>query len=281
MKKIAFVALLIFIVAFQIFNFVNRFKKASEVDGTVFQSVANKFQKCLPFKRSLENNVILRIDDVQATYLRDVSIRMAKDAFKLQAPVTFSVIPVNIESDLKLNNFIGANLCNIEIALHGFNHQDEPPEFEGITKEEANEKIVKGSKALKDTYNITPEVFIPPRNIYSKGTLDALKENNFKVLSSWGGESYFDYTAALNDLENGSTPEHSVNDVLEICLGSFVKKTPCVIMLHPQEFVLENKFNEEKYADYLALLDVLSKNGANFVTFMDVYNFENAEHKLP
>ncbi len=69
-----------------------------------------------------EHNVILRLDDVQAYGWSDVSIRMMDDAISNDMPIVAGIIPKDLAEDKKLVNFLERESCNIEFALHGYDH---------------------------------------------------------------------------------------------------------------------------------------------------------------
>ena len=273
MRKYFYKTALFLILFFQFFNFSQLLYSSASAQDSLLLRVKDKLIACKPFERTPKNSVILRIDDIQAGYLHDTQIRMAEDAFEIGAPVTFGIIPKDLASDRVLTNFIRENSCNIEVALHGLNHDTHPPEFESLTYEEAAKKIVHGKYLFKEALKIDPIIFIPPENVYSEGTLEALATNGFKVVSAGQG-NYYDYSVAMHYFEEGNDDfTHDVDYILDYCLGEFSAGRTCIIMLHPQEFATNDALDEEKYARYLDLLAKLKEKEANFIGFMDLYNW--------
>ncbi len=232
------------------------------------------FHRCEPlnyFKK--EKNIILRIDDIQAFAWRDISIKMVNEAFKRKMPVVLAVIPVGLEKDRKIVNYLKKNLCNIEIAQHGWDNNiynnPDIPEFGELNEKEAYERIIKGKKVLQKITKDPIITFIPPNNIYSSGTAVALEKTGFKIISN-EGSGYFDYTASTYDFEHHKLTK--VTEVINECKEGLLRKNLCIIMLHPQDYATEGRLDEEKYKNYLKLLDELEKMDVGFVKIKDLIN---------
>ncbi|MDP2090929.1 MAG: DUF2334 domain-containing protein [Candidatus Gracilibacteria bacterium] len=241
-------------------------------------SLLKNYHKCFNDSNLIPNKkyVILRIDDIQAYYLRDVSIKMINDGFSRNIPFTLGVIPMNLDTDNIMVDYLKANKCNLELGLHGFNNRQDFPEFKDVTKEEAIIKIDAGLDQLKKIVKKEDVItFIPPDNVYSTGTIDAVKSKNLKIISG-EGKGYFDYTVStyffdkkqLNDTDSIIT---SVNN-------SFKDKSFAIVMIHPQDYVNDiGDIDEVKYSKYLDLLDRLKSEGYSFTTMKDYFNYLNKE----
>lgn len=227
----------------------------------------NLFCNSIP-KNENNKKVVLRIDDVQAHYLRDISIKIAKDAFSHKAPVVFGVIPYGIEDDKEIYSFMQKNACNVELAQHGWNHSTNPPEFKNLSKDEAYEKIVKGKEVLENITSKDVVTFIPPENAYSNGTAIALKELGFEVLTG-EGEGFHDYHASFYNHDRQTFVQ--VSEILNTCNNVYDSGNElCVILIHPRDFTTNDRLNPVKYNQYLILLDELVKRDVSFVTFRDL-----------
>jgi hypothetical protein len=229
---------------------------------------------CESFKTDpKENKVILRIDDIQAFYWRDLSIRMIEDAFKKEMPLVLGVIPVGLGKDRAIVNYLKRNSCNLEIAQHGLTHkifsESDVPEFKNLTESEAYERIIGGKGILEKITDESIVSFIPPNNIYSSGTESALKKAGFKIISA-EGDGYFDYTTFTYDFKSDKyTP---VSEIMNECQKAFKKNNLCVIMIHPQDYATDGELDKEKYKNYLELLDEVEKMDIEVVKMKDLIN---------
>lgn len=214
---------------------------------------------------------ILRIDDPHADFYTDVVIKMTNDANSLNAPVVLAVIPHDLEKDGKLYDFLEMSNCKIEIALHGWDHSANPPEFSNLSMKDAYIRIQRGKSVLEKVTEEPLVTFVPPENKYSEGTRQAALNAGFKVISSEaGGEWFFGYTSSTYDFDiNELVP---VDQVIKNCDYGFKEHNLCVIMLHPQDYVTDGKLDDEKYKNYLELLNRLISQNASFVTFKDFFN---------
>lgn len=239
---------------------------------------SDRFYTCeLEVNRTVSDKVvILRLDDVQAYGWAPISIRMIRDARAMGMPVVAGVIPQNLLDDKRMVRFLKRQTCNIELAIHGFDHggtylddTSSTGEFASLNKEQALSRLERGERILSEVTDSKPYSFIPPQNALSDESRNALLERAFPVLSGEGDE-YFDYDAATwNFTENAYVP---YDIVLEQCESSFAMgDEECVIMLHPQDFSNDdNSLNEERYQDYLQLLAGIQERGYSVVTFSDV-----------
>lgn len=222
--------------------------------------------KALPKKEDWRVKAILRIDDVQGYGWSDISKRMMSDAFSYNAPVTIAAIPNKLVEDKSLTSFLNKNHCNIDIALHGWDHSENPPEFAQIDAQSASERIKNGLAVLK---KITPKpisVFIPPQNLYSEAAKSELLAKGFKAISS-EGETEYDYNAATFDFTTSRLK--STEEVFDECKKAFVEYGRCIIMLHPQDYANGTKMDREKYKSYLELLKTLDQSQVLFTTIAD------------
>ena len=212
-------------------------------------------------------NVIIRIDDIQKGAYENITYLMINTALAKNIPLTLGIIPQGISEDDKLINFLKNNKCYLEIALHGYTHDEENPEFENLSFEKADLKIQQG---LKELSQIDNEIvtFIPPQNIYSKGTLEALTKNGIRILSDEGSGQY-DYSTTTFDFdENHIVP---FNEVVIDCMAEFADNNICIIMVHPQDYLDKNGvINLKKFENYTRLLDTLKFQNASFIRFKDI-----------
>ena len=219
-----------------------------------------------------DKNVILRLDDIQGHAWQDTQITMLDDVMKDDIPMSLGVIPKGLRGDKRIYYFLKRNRCKFEIAQHGWDHggqyDEESPEFVDLSKEDAYKRIMRGKKVLEKLVEGSITTFIPPNNAYSKGTAEALDIAGFTVLSA-AKDSEYGYTVSTFD---GSLKELTpISDVLDACEKSWVDGKTCIIMLHPQDYMTDNKLDRAKYENYfLPLLQGLSSLDADFITFEDL-----------
>jgi predicted deacetylase len=253
-------------------------------NNTLFSVVRNSWCNDVieePVLKRTDKIVILRLDDVQAFAWTDISIRIIKDSYKYNAPVVAWVIPKTIHEDLRLENFLKRENCNIEIAMHGWDHYGKPSEilwqkyvteFWEISREEAKERFLSGITVLKkyNNNNKAPITFIPPFNLISNEARGASLESWIKVISSiWAW--FYDYHASTYNFDNKRLIR--VENIVSDCEKSFETSPVCVIMVHPQDYSNSKKeLDEELYHDYyVRLLDELKKRNVKFATFEQIY----------
>jgi peptidoglycan/xylan/chitin deacetylase (PgdA/CDA1 family) len=218
--------------------------------------------------------VILRLDDVQAYGWSDVSIKIMEDTLARNMPIMASVIPLHLETDSNITQFIEDNDCAIEIGIHGYDNityidpktNSHYGEFALLDTETARNKIEKARSTISKYTKQPLKVFIPPDNQVSEGALTALQEEGLTIITS-EGEEYFDYDAATYDFLNKTFIPAST--VIQDCEAVFDRgDSLCVIMLHPQDFVDKGgSINTDRYAEYTKILDYLQSEKIPVLTF--------------
>lgn len=218
------------------------------------------------YHQTSDRNIVLRIDDIQAYYLRDIQIRMIQDALRMNRTLSLAVIPVGLLDDKELSRFLKENRCSLEIGLHGYDNTDF--EFLDISYKEANNKIKKGLKILKE---IEPKVitFIPPNNEISEQGRRAVYNNGLKIISSGFENREFGFSVSTYDWKNHAFTDYK--EILEGCENELNKNETCIIMIHPQDYTKNNELDSEKYDEYLTLLNKIDELNATIVTFRDLY----------
>jgi Uncharacterized protein conserved in bacteria (DUF2334) len=222
--------------------------------------------------------VVLRLDDVQAYSWRGISIQMIQDAQRFNAPIVAWVIPKNLTEDHVLTRFLERENCNIEIAMHGWDHSGTGitglqsqyiTEFGNISYVEARRRIAMAKEVLEPLSGKPITTFIPPFNIASPGAVGAIRDEWIRVLSSIGTWVYDYHSTTYNFDKKRIVP---ATEILTNCAGSFAEKEPCVIMMHPQDYAnIDKTIDEDPYnAHYIALLKYFSDMGVVFVTFDDL-----------
>ncbi len=227
-----------------------------------------------------QNEIILRLDDAGAWHYDDLVPKIAEDVTSRNLSLVIGVIPEKISQDGIFLTYMRELLKNpnIEVAMHGYSHDEE--EFKDATLEEAREWISQGKEEIIKQLKVVPITFIPPYNVYSKDTLTALKEYDFKVIAEDQGEYVLTkdmlilgYTAKTFDF--GTNENIPVELIINNCKDSLEERGYCQIMIHPQDFLTDPELDGPreldliKYAEFLRLLDELNKLNADSTTFKD------------
>ncbi len=71
-----------------------------------------------------DRNIVLRIDDIQANYNKDIEIKMLDELKKRNLTASLGVIPVSLFEDKEISKYLTENRCDFEIALHGYDNSD-------------------------------------------------------------------------------------------------------------------------------------------------------------
>ncbi len=230
-------------------------------------------QTCVAFPKELsQKTVIMRVDDIQAYTWKETSIKMLEDAVALDIPLTLGIIPIGFLEDVELVEALKKHSCNMEFALHGWDHNAGPdglqPEFVELSKSEALERLKPGLAVVSELSGQPVSLWIPPQNVQSTGTVEALTELGITRISA-EGSGIFDYDATTYDY--GVSELVMPAQVIATCEQVFQTKTTCVIMLHPQDFATGDVHEKEKYQRYyLDLLTLLKEREYTFARFAEI-----------
>jgi peptidoglycan/xylan/chitin deacetylase (PgdA/CDA1 family) len=227
---------------------------------------------CEPFGIDNQSDrlVLIRLDDVQAYAWRDTTERMVDDSMDKKVPLVLGVIPYNLNSDRLTLGMIKKNLCNIEVAQHGWSNDDfshDTEKIESLERSQIYRNLIDGKKSLYSSTGEIPISFIPPTNYHNNQTREIIKESNFSIISSQGTSPY-DYTAMTYDFQTNTTISNEV--IISQCEEAFKQKRLCVIMTHPQEFSTDGNLDEAKYKKFTELLSSLQERNVSFVRFKDI-----------
>ncbi len=223
--------------------------------------------------------IILRMDDVQDYSARQSQQYLIRSILDKNLALSIGIIPENFGADKNMLVFLLEQSKNqkLEIALHGFDHSAE--EFKPLSYEEASVRIQAGSAKLESIFGRKPIVFIPPYNVYNDNTLLALSDQNFVVLSALDefrqvgslrligrNARVVNYSEKEND-EGGYLPPQIT---LSECKKGLDQFNLCVIMFHPQEYVIDKErkiLDENRILEFEFLLAELQKLNAETTTF--------------
>ena len=136
-------------------------------------------------------NVVFRLDD--PTLQSDsVSMRALKLFNEKQVPLSIAMVACDKQEQPILPTTADSLYMselqdrNIELTLHGFNHQDinQQGEFGGLSYAEAQRRVRIGLDILKSAVSQDIVTFIPPFNAFNDSTLVAMKDNGQFILSA-------------------------------------------------------------------------------------------------
>lgn len=255
--------------------------KADPANDTSYDSIilANmESHKNLTYEFPNEPSYILRLDDVQSLAWSDVSMQIINDTLSRNMSITIAIIPTRSNYDSSgIIKYINTQKDNphLEIAQHGCNHIYY--EYDNLSVEKVEPTTMQGLRCLYRDYNVTPVTFIPPNNhIASENntTVNILNDMGFKILSTTGnvrdeGDMVnVGQTIATIDGTVLNSPER----IMEKCEWDFENQNLSVIMIHPQDYVGDDRktLDPEKYSTYLELLNELNNTEAQSITFRDL-----------
>lgn len=247
-------------------------------DQNNIKLVEDALYECQPINiPNSDKYVILRLDDVQAYGWTDISIKMMNDTLERKKTITAGVIPKNIHDDKRIVEFFKKHDCNVEIAIHGYDHgigeysEETDGEFALLSKEEAKERLTLAEVEINKISKQKPVTFIPPNNQLSEGARDAIQNEILPIISS-EGKNYFDYNASTWNFVTKSFI--GADEVIANCENSFNQgDNLCIIMLHPQDFSNSDlSINEDHYNEFIKILDYIESNNIPAITFKEIAN---------
>jgi len=221
-----------------------------------------------------ERTVILRIDDITPWNNLNLMEAMTREIIDRDYGASLGIIPKRMEEDRELIIWLQEINQNekVELSQHGHEHSFE--EFGNLNYEQALEKIELGKEIMMKYFGEIPLNFIPPYNLASNETIDALKDSGFKTYS--GGTR--DKLVEENFIREGydaTTYKYFTEEfiyaeeVLEDCNNSLDEKGICVIMFHPQDFTEDGKIVDWKYQEFIKVLEGLEGLDAQVVSFRE------------
>jgi predicted deacetylase len=281
LKFLASVCIILTVLFFTGRNLTSLLSESVTGSDSIFSVLRDQFctQKVqIPDLDQNKKMVILRLDDVQAFSWSDISMKIVQDAYIFNAPIVMGVIPKWLYTDSILTQFLKRENCNIEIAIHGWDHFGKksntvPPyyitEFGDSTYAEARRRIQLGREILQPLSDEPLTTFIPPFNLISQEALDGIMDEGIKINSALWTWAY-DYHSTTYNFDQKRIV--TVEEVIKNCEWAFVQNGLCVIMMHPQDYAKPDKtLDTELYNKYyLELLGNLSKMDVVFVTFRDI-----------
>jgi hypothetical protein len=236
--------------------------------------------------------IVFRFDDyrLRSDIVQDSIIYVFK---KNRIPICLGIIPFDFDGLIynqlnqeQLKDFkerISRN--EVEIALHGFNHNDNklimktfmkssgPSEFVNLKYSDQFKKIQRGKTVLDSLLNTNINIFIPPFNSYDGTTLKVLDSLKFKVISASiegssrsGKISYIPFS--LSDL----------TELTKVIESSRYDNLTIIAILHPYSFIGEFP-SEHAKPIYINKLDSLLSwiKAQNYIVATDFSALNSSE----
>ena len=286
-KKILFSMLIMFflfaLVFFTLaFNFVIDLPKKDIVIISPKDNIHEMFS-CIPLLPD-DPTILIRLDDIGANIYRKIRFDLINKVLNNGLAIFIGVIPEGIENDDELKEFVKNNIDNprFEVAQHGVLHLVE--EFKDLSENDAYNRLKEGQSIIFSELGIYPVTFVPPYNVYSKGTTFALRRLGFKVISAAKDELKFDGGLFYlgENAETFSSDEQvlvSVNTIINRCKQSLELRNICVITVHPQDYLDgEGNIDPTKYKSFDSMINKLKELDAEFKLPSDLlYCFDQTE----
>jgi peptidoglycan/xylan/chitin deacetylase (PgdA/CDA1 family) len=237
------------------------------------------------------NCIAFRLDDVQDYWLADTQIEIMNLFAEREIPLTVGIIGGSIGMDKNIMSTLKTNFDenNIEIANHSWDNYT----LENLEKHVQEEKILNTNTRIFELFGTTPNIFIPPRNLYDENTVKILYENDFSHLISHVADNNETFiidqtfynvpaTTETGVLVNGNIWELRENNyILDKISNSIQERGYAIIMIHPQEFSVDTDGgnwnpDQQRLANLNELLDKIIKTNTKIVFSSEVKpNYEN------
>ena len=257
------------------------------------------------------NCVAFRLDDIQDYFLDNVQVEVIRTFEKKNASLTIGIIGNHFGDDLYLVSFLKEKIGNendnntisnpnakLEIANHGWNHED----FSLLTKDEQSDLIAKSNDKIFENLGIRPSVFIPPFNSINNDTVSAALENGIRYISANAtndhstASNYFDNdndrntttilyhfpsTTATGDLNDNNTEWQGVSHEKTFSdIENRLKEDGFIVVtMHPQEYSIRNGLNyrnevdKEQIHELELLLDKIQNSGLKIVVISQISDY--------
>lgn len=235
-----------------------------------------------------QSAIVVRVDDVQDWYGRNATLHLVNRFEQDQLSLSLGVIPTHLGQNQAMVSFLQQHYASgdnarLEITMHGLYHT--PNEFVGLGYEENIRRIEDGSRRIEGFFSQKPTVFTAPYNVYDADTVQALKDQNFVLLSA-GTEFRRDgqlkiigsnarlFTGYENGQQIAVTPEETIMQ----CQQAIEQYGVCVLLVHPQDFLDPNNqvdLDPQRVQDFEWVLQQLKSMNAPFLTFEQYYQSTN------
>jgi peptidoglycan/xylan/chitin deacetylase (PgdA/CDA1 family) len=236
--------------------------------------------------------VIFRFDDIRNGYLEKIQTTMMDFFISKNISVSFGLIANQVSNNSELVQKLkqGYKTGLFEIGLHGWSHED----YTGLTEEEQRASFQKANEKLRQFFGIYPELYIPPYNLFDNSTISAMKNSQFRILSS---AIYYDEPDVLKSRDNSLSAHKKLLHMPEMTdfstyyNGTWVKAPIrfllsdidydiqtygySVIMVHPHNFATEvngtliDVLNLNQLQSLNNIIEIIKSKNITITTFSD------------
>lgn len=234
--------------------------------------VYDKTHPCKKFVTEIKpKKVVYRIDDVQAYAYTNEVVQIIKDLNNKKIHAVLGIIPKGLDQDILMEKVLKRNSCNYEYAVHGWDHsvyaETQIFEFDNISNQEAALRVKNGINMIKKVTKQTPVTFIPPGNKLGDEAKSAVLSAGIHTIS---GASQGDLDMSIATYDYESKTLISNEEIINTCTQKFEQNKICVIVVHPQDYMTNDKIDFEKYKKFTELVDTLQSSDASAVRFSDL-----------
>lgn len=247
------------------------YTQISDINEAKIKTMAEKAKSC-NFELPNERSIILRMDDIGGIDRYEFGKKITDIVLAHDRSIVLGVIPSRLDNKETISwlKSLSGN-SNVEIALHGYEHTYY--EFNDLNKKDASNKLWFGIKKLYSEIDVFPYTFIPPNNRYSISTLDAVADSGIKIFSAKQNEVLFDSNPVMLGYTKSTYREDglvSADEVIQYCKKSLDKNNLCIILIHPQDYDLNDQIDPKGYNELVKVLNSFESLNAEPKTFKDL-----------
>ena len=225
------------------------------------------------------NCIAFRLDDIQDYFLSNAQIQMMKLSGEMDAGLTVGIIGGVTGKDPKLVEVIKEQLQTnprFEIASHSWSHKI----VTSLSLEKEEKDIKDTDDKIYELFQVKPQVFIPPENIFDNKTITLLKKYNYDHISAsvsteippkFVKSDFYHFNSAVStsrlDPATGYWKHMSKDQIIEQIDDSLFDYGYAVVMVHPYEFsnyvngFYVNEANQTKFTELKSMITDLKSRG--------------------
>jgi len=203
--------------------------------------------------------VVFRMDDIQDGYLDAEQLKIMDIFLSKGDPLTLGLIMHKFGNDSSILNKIseGYKKGLFELAVHGWDHNN----YSDFSEKEQISSLYKANERMQSIFGKKSDIFIPPFNKFNNGTLNAIRQLGFKIMSSSildqyrydlgkstfiskekEGNStkdiyYLPYTTDFKDFIGRSQIKFPIEVIAKNIEANIEKYGYAVVLIHPQSFI--------------------------------------------
>jgi len=207
--------------------------------------------------------VVFRMDDIQDGYLDAEQLKIMDIFLSKGDPLTLGLIMHKFGNDSSILNKIseGYKKGLFELAVHGWDHNN----YSDFSEKEQISSLYKANERMQSIFGKKSDIFIPPFNKFNNGTLNAIRQLGFKIMSSSildqyrydlgkstfiskekEGNStkdiyYLPYTTDFKDFIGRSQIKFPIEVIAKNIEANIEKYGYAVVLIHPQSFIKLDK----------------------------------------